>query len=198
MTAYLNACLVKAEALARKAHAGQVDKAGQPYFLHVETVSQRAGAIVQRWPAASPAFLLKAKIVGFLHDIVEYTDVTLSSLRRYGVPSDCILAIERLTKSKEVSYQDYLARMKQNKLASVVKIADMTHNSDVTRLARVTEEDRIRQQKYCDAIEYLSDFTCERCRRAFPLAEMGEEVKDGKILCRGCQNQDGSFNMLLM
>ena len=195
----LSTCLVRAEALARKAHAGQVDKAGQPYFLHVEKVSQQAGAIIRTWQAASLEFLLKAQIVGFLHDIVEDTDMTLDTLRCYDMPSDCILAIGRLTKTKGVPYPDYLDRVKRSKLAAVVKIANMTHNSDLTRLARITEEDRIRQLKYLHALEYLSGFTCEHCHRAFPLAKMGEkDTGDGKILCQDCQGQQGLVNMLLM
>ncbi len=185
MIDYLKDNLVKAEALARKAHAGQVDKAGQPYFLHVETVSQRVGEIIQGWLNPPLEFLLKARIVGYLHDIVEDTDITIEALWAYKVPTDCIVAIEKLTKSKDGPYQEYLHRIKRYKLAAVVKVADMTHNSDLSRLAKVTEEDRIRQKKYLDAIEYLSAFKCEYCHRDLPLSYMGEKAtRVGEILCQ--------------
>ena len=190
MIDYLKDNLVKAEALARKAHAGQVDKAGQPYFLHVETVSQRVGEIIQSWRSPSMEFLLKAKIVGYLHDIVEDTDITMEALWGYKVPTDCILAIKKLTKNKNTSYQDYLLEIKRCKLAAVVKVADMTHNSDLGRLAQITEEDRIRQKKYLDAIEYLSSFTCEHCHHDLPLSDMGEKAsRVGEILCQRCLAQ---------
>lgn len=128
MIDYLNENLVKAEVLAREAHSGQFDKAGQPYFLHVETVSNSVAEIIQGWFYPSLEFILKARIVGYLHDIVEDTDMTIEALWAYKVPTDCILAIERLTKSKSVPYQEYLQGIKQNKLAAVVKVADMIHN----------------------------------------------------------------------
>lgn len=190
MIDYLKENLVKAEALARKAHSGQFDKAGQPYFFHVETVSNRVSEIIQGWLYPSIEFLLKARIVGYLHDIVEDTDIAMEALWAYKVPTDCILAIEKLTKSKDVAYQEYLHRIKRYKLAAVVKVADMIHNSDLTRLAQITEEDKVRQKKYLDAIEFLSSFTCEYCHRDLPLSNMGEKAtRVGEILCEHCLDQ---------
>jgi hypothetical protein len=148
--------LKKAEALAREAHAGQLDKAGQPYFIHVDTVSRNVGEIIQGRPDYNEDFLLKARIVGYLHDIIEDTTITSDDLQRLGVPNDCIRAIEILTKKKGVPYQQYLRGIKQDKLAKTVKLADVTHNSDATRLVQVTEEDEKRQEKYRDALVYLS------------------------------------------
>ena len=122
-----------------------------------------------------------------MHDIVEDTDITIEALWAYKVPTDCILAIEKLTKSKDVPYQEYLLGIKRCKLAAVVKVADMTHNSDLTRLKLVTEEDRARQKKYLDAIEYLSSFKCDYCHRELPLSYMGEKAtRVGEILCEHC------------
>lgn len=60
----------------------------------------------------------------------------------------------------------------------------------MTRLAQITEEDRVRQKKYLDAIEFLSSFTCEYCHRHMPLSYMGEKAtRVGEIICDPCLDQ---------
>ena len=179
--------LTKARLLAQYAHAGQVDKAGKPYFMHVEKVSRTVGSLINSWNQPSCDFFLKARIVGYLHDIVEDTKITIADLRENEIPPACILAIEAITKSGGIEYQDYLANVKRNKLAAVVKIADMMHNSDLTRLEQITEEDFIRREKYLKAIAFLSEFTCKKCGKTLPLSEMGEKLtRIGEILCQDC------------
>lgn len=153
----LTARLHRARLLAYEAHAGQVDKAGKPYFLHVETVSQTVADLIPVQQNGSEVFSLKAQIVGYLHDIIEDTDITAEDLRGYEFPTDCILAIEAITKIDGLSYQDYLVRVRKNRLATVVKIADMMHNSDLSRLDNVTQEDLSRREKYQKAIVFFHD-----------------------------------------
>jgi hypothetical protein len=146
--------------------------------------------MILSWHQASDDFLLKARVVGYLHDIVEDTKVTMKDLWSYKFPTDCILAIEILTKVEGVSYQEYLAGVKRYKLAAVVKVTDMLHNSDLTRLNHVTARDRERQKKYLIAIDYLSEFTCEKCGCTLPLSDMGEKAtRIGEILCQNCLEQ---------
>lgn len=155
MNDYLLDYLHKAENLARISHEGQFDKGGQPYYHHVETVSRTTGDMIHNWHNTSNDFLLKAQIVGYLHDIVEDTKVTMKDLWNLKFPTDSIQAIEILTKVDGVSYQEYLARVKRYKLAAVVKINDMIHNSDLSRMIHVIDSDRERQKKYLLAIDYL-------------------------------------------
>jgi len=182
--------LSKARLLAQFAHDGQVDKAGKPYFSHVEMVSRTVGDLISSWNQPSYTFLLQARIVGYLHDAVEDTEVTISDLREHEIPTDCILAIEAITKVEGIAYQDYLEKVKRCKLAAVVKIADMMHNSDLSRLDNVTEEDLARGKKYLKAIVFLSEFTCKRCGQTLPLSVMGEKsTRTGGILCQDCMDQ---------
>jgi len=153
----LTAKLHRARLLAQEAHAGQVDKAGKPYFIHVERVSQTVVDLIPDQLSGSEDFSLKAQIVGYLHDIIEDTYITAKDLRGYAFPADCILAIKAITKIDGLSYQDYLVRVRSNKLATVVKIADMMHNSDLSRLHHVTEKDLTRREKYQKAIVFLHD-----------------------------------------
>lgn len=144
--------------IAKTAHEGQVDKAGKPYFEHVHTVSELASEVILSWNEEYDDFLVKAKIVSSLHDVIEDTSLTIDDLWEYNIPTDCILSIEILTKKKEQNYRDYLAQVKLDKLATVVKIADLTHNSDLSRLDQVTSKDIARREKYLKAIEFLTTF----------------------------------------
>ena len=81
--------------------------------------------------------------------------MTIEKLKCYGFSADIILAIKTLTKDNECDYFKYLQNVKKDKLARIVKLADLKHNSDLTRLKTVTDEDLKRTEKYRKAIEYL-------------------------------------------
>lgn len=133
----------RAYEVAKKAHFGQVDKAGVDYIKHPETVA---------------SFLKtdEEKAVAFLHDVIEETALTLQDLRNDGFSEKVINAVDILTKKKEQTYQSYLELVKTNELARVVKLADLRHNSDLTRLSKVTTKDIERNKKYRSAITFLS------------------------------------------
>ena len=86
---------------------------------------------------------------------MEDTPTTFDDLRAAGVDDDVIDALELLTHDKSVPYLDYVSNLKHNALARTVKLADLTHNSDLSRLAKVTDADRERVQKYRLAIALL-------------------------------------------
>lgn len=127
--------LNKAEILATAAHTGQSDKAGKPYIYHPRTVA----AMVETE---------EEKTVALLHDVVEDTSVTLDELRQHGFSEDVITAVDVLTKRPGVDYHEYTERVKQNPLALAVKIADMTHNMDLSRIDQPTAKDYARVEKY--------------------------------------------------
>ncbi len=129
--------------IATDAHKGQVDKAGVEYINHPLKV-------------ASLVYNENEKIVALLHDTIEDTYITEQHLIDYGFSNEIIEAVKVLTHSKDVPYMDYIQKIKGNKLARKVKIADLTHNSDLTRLKNITEKDRKRCEKYKKALMYLS------------------------------------------
>ncbi len=129
------ATLERAIEIAAKAHAGQVDKAGHPYILHplrlmlaVRTPHERMSAI--------------------LHDVVEDTAVTLSDLTREGFPPEVLAAIKALTKRPGESRIDAAHRAAANSIAKVVKLADVTDNMDLSRIASPSERDFARLKEY--------------------------------------------------
>lgn len=139
----------KARALAAAAHAGQVDKVGEPYIGHPARVVQ--GVLM------SGVTDLNAVAVAWLHDVVEDTDITLDDLRTIGFSHRVVDAVDAITKRKGEAFEDYYERVKANPLALVVKWHDVADNADPARLAKVAPDtqDRLRA-KYERARELLA------------------------------------------
>lgn len=111
-----------AEAMARTAHAGQVDKAGQPYITHPARVANRVAGDEH------------AVAVAWLHDVVEDTPVTLTELAAQ-FPPQVVAAVDAITKRAGETRDDYYERVRAVPLAQRVKRADLADNSDPDRLA---------------------------------------------------------------
>ena len=129
--------------IARQAHEGQLDKEGVDYIEHPIYV-------------ASQVDTEEEKAVALLHDVIEDSPVSAEELLQAGLPETVVTAVHVLTKKKEQDYQTYLETVKKNPLARVVKLADLKHNSDLSRLSSITEKDRERLKKYKKAIDFLS------------------------------------------
>ncbi len=132
-----------ASKIAYKAHEGQVDKAGVPYIFHPIHIAEQMDTE-------------ESCIVALLHDVVEDSDITIDYLSKY-FSEEVMAALKILTKNENDDYVEYIKRVKTNKLATKVKLKDLKHNSDLTRLDIVTDEDRERSTKYINAIRYLED-----------------------------------------
>ncbi|MBR1580633.1 MAG: bifunctional (p)ppGpp synthetase/guanosine-3',5'-bis(diphosphate) 3'-pyrophosphohydrolase [Selenomonadaceae bacterium] len=134
-----------ARELAKRAHDGQLDKAGEPYINHPLAV------------AASVGDDESAMIVALLHDTIEDTALTFDDLKDL-LTAEELTALKLLTHDAAVPYIDYVRAIKGNDLARRVKIADLKHNMDLTRLPKITDADRERvEKKYKPALEYLID-----------------------------------------
>ena len=129
--------------LAKKAHEGQLDKAGVDYIEHPIYV-------------ASQVCTEDEKAVALLHDVIEDSSVTAEELLNAGLPETVVTAVQILSKKKGQDYQTYLKTVKSNPLARAVKLADLKHNSDLSRLETITDKDLERLEKYKKAIDYLS------------------------------------------
>ena len=131
-----------ARLIAQDAHRGQFDKGGSPYINHPLAVSKMVKGEDE-------------KIVALLHDVLEDSDLTADDLVEYGFPVEIVKAVKVLTKKQGVSYDTYLAEVKKNKVARRVKIADITHNMDISRIAKPTRKDLQRVEKYKKALAFL-------------------------------------------
>ncbi len=127
--------LERAIAIAAKAHAGQTDKAGEPYILHPLRLMLAMESEQER-------------IVAILHDVVEDSGITLKDLRAEGFAEEAVAAIDALTKRDGESKMDAAARAKVNALALRVKLADNADNQDMILVADPTEADVARIEEY--------------------------------------------------
>lgn len=136
------ATLERAIAIAVEAHQGQTDKAGEPYILHPLRV--------MLW-----LYSTEEQIVGVLHDVVEDSDWTFTTLEKEGFSPVIIEALKAVTKKEGEAYSDFIRRAAQNKIGIKVKLADLADNSDISRINEPTEEDFKRLEKYKRAIQLL-------------------------------------------
>ena len=95
------------------------------------------------------------RIVALLHDIVEDTEYTFEDLKAIGFDDEIIDALKLMTHDETVSYMEYVTAIKSNPIATAVKLADLEHNSDLSRLDVVDEKALKRKQKYAAAIDLL-------------------------------------------
>lgn len=132
----------KALKLSFDAHKNQVDKSGMPYVYHPFHLAEQMDDEL-------------STCVALLHDVVEDTDITLDELRSDGFPNEVIEALSLMTHSDDVPYLDYVRAMKDNPIARKVKLADLAHNSDLSRLEIVDDKALERVNKYKQAILIL-------------------------------------------
>ena len=125
-----------------EAHKDQVDKSGMPYVFHPFHVAEQMKDEV-------------TTIVALLHDVVEDTKYTLDDIAARGFGQDVVDALALMTHDKNVPYLEYVAKLKNNPVARAVKLADLAHNSDPTRLDVVDEKAEERFDKYKKAIAIL-------------------------------------------
>lgn len=125
-------------------HKDQKDKSGLPYVFHpfivAESMSNELSATV-----------------ALLHDIVEDTDVEIDDLEKMNFPKEVIEALRFLTHDKDMPYADYIKLVANNKIAREVKMSDLKHNMDLSRLNEVTEKDLERVEKYKRSYKYLEE-----------------------------------------
>jgi (p)ppGpp synthase/HD superfamily hydrolase len=141
----LNQLLSKAISIAAQAHEGQFDKQGKPYILHALFVMNEQISV-------------KRKILGVLHDVVEDTDVTIEDLRTSGFPSDILKSLERLTHDNiNQTYDEYIEEISNDEDAVAVKLADLKHNSDISRLKNLSKANLAKLHHYHKAFVYLSN-----------------------------------------
>lgn len=139
--------LEDAIAFAAQCHEGEVLKNGTHFILHPLTVMLDASLQT-----------VEERMVAVLHDVVEDCDVSFDDLRAAGYPGQVVEALTYLTKGKEETYEDFIGRICAGPaLARAVKLADLRHNMDLSRIPNVTQRDLDRQERYVRAKAALEE-----------------------------------------
>ena len=134
----------KALRLCFDAHKDQVDKTGLPYVFHPFHVAEQMTDEI-------------STVCALLHDVMEDTDCTPEDLRTMGFPQEVIEILLLLTHDPSVPYMDYVKKIGTNPVAKQVKLADLKHNSDLSRMDTVDEYPLERNEKYKEALRLLSE-----------------------------------------
>lgn len=132
----------KALLLCFTAHRDQMDKSGMPYVFHPFHLAEQMQDE-------------ETTVTALLHDVVEDTDYTLQDLQEMGFSPAVLEALALLTHDDAVPYMEYVFALKKNPIAKAVKLADLRHNSDLTRLDCIDDAARRRVEKYRAAIALL-------------------------------------------
>lgn len=134
----------KALKLAFESHKEQTDKTGMPYVFHPFHLAESMDDEI-------------STVCALLHDVVEDTETTFSDLSAMGFPEEVIEVLKLLTHEDGVPYMAYVEKISHNPTATKVKIADLRHNSDLTRMdeGEIDEYAIRRTEKYKMALSLL-------------------------------------------
>lgn len=134
----------KAMKLAYKAHQGQYDQSGVPYIFHPVHLAEQMDDEI-------------TTCIALLHDVLEDTSLTIEDLRQ-EFPEIVVETVLLLTHDPAVDYLDYVRKLCTSPLARKVKLADITHNTDETRLSgTATSPEQLAhwRKKYAQAKEII-------------------------------------------
>lgn len=126
------------------AHKNQVDKSGMPYVFHPFHLAEQMKDE-------------NTTIVALLHDVVEDTNIGFDEISEMGFTDEIIEALKLLTHDKSIPYEEYIAKIKTNEISKAVKLADLTHNSDLSRLDTIDDKALKRAEKYKKSIKTLQE-----------------------------------------
>ena len=134
----------KALRLCFDTHRDQLDKTGLPYVFHPFHLAEQMDDEI-------------STVCALLHDVVEDSDLSFEDLEKMGFPPEVIEVLRLLTHDTDVPYFDYVKMIASNPIAKKVKLADLTHNSDLSRMDVIDQYALARTEKYQKAIAMLTN-----------------------------------------
>lgn len=135
--------LALAIAITAEAFKDKLDRGGHPYILHCLHVMNNSEGDEH------------VKCASVMHDLIEDTDYTFESLTKLGFSDKTIGILHLLTHNPETPYMEYIKAIAVSKEATKIKMADLEHNSNITRLKGIGKKDFDRMEKYHTAYLYL-------------------------------------------
>jgi (p)ppGpp synthase/HD superfamily hydrolase len=138
--------LDKAISITAQAFEGKFDKGGEPYIIHCLMV-------MNQMPSNDPDL----RCIAVMHDLIEDTEWEIQELAELGFSTRVTTALTLLTHDHKISYDDYIKTISLSRDATLVKLADLRHNSDIHRMKGLRKKDFERLEKYHRSFAYLSD-----------------------------------------
>ena len=127
------------------AHRNVTRQDGDPYIFHPLRVASNTTYIKTK----------KQKAIALLHDVLEDTPISIAFLHQKGVSRDITDVLVLLTHKESEDYDAYIERIATNIDAMLVKLADLDDNLRVETLAKITEKEELRIQKYKNAKNFI-------------------------------------------
>ena len=149
--------LNNALSFATEKHKGQFRVGGDEYITHPMAVAE----IVKE-----QGYGIDVQIAALFHDLLEDTDATESEILKLG-NEEILKAVKLLTKKKGYNMAEYVAGIRQNKIAFAVKAADRLHN---LRCAFVTNTE-FKRKYILETVDWYLDFSPEIPKAVKALAE---------------------------
>lgn len=140
--------LTTAIKIASTAFEKDYDKGGVPYIMHLLYVMHKVKHLGET-----------AMICAILHDLIEDKrdeGYTFQFLLNIGFSEEVISILQLLTHNGN-PYMDYIKTLAFHPIAKAIKLADLEHNTKVSRLKGLRKKDFDRLEKYCIAYQYLKD-----------------------------------------
>lgn len=141
--------LMNAILMCKELHGNQVDKCGQPYWIHPFTVAMRS------FTGYSGTFEISRAIVGMLHDVPEDTRAPVLAIAKIlDLTDEEQEALDLLTHKDGTTYTEYIDAIIEsgNRIAMEVKLDDLMHNMNLNRFSdaniALTPKDEKRFKKY--------------------------------------------------
>ena len=141
--------LTKAIKIAATAFENDRDKGGVPYIMHCLYVMHKVKHLGE-----------VAMICAILHDLVEDKSAEgyhFLYLQKQEFSDEVLVILQLLTHRKDTPYMDYIKALSVHPIAKAIKLADLEHNTKVSRLKGLRKKDFDRLEKYCIAYQYLLD-----------------------------------------
>lgn len=137
----------RAQAIAVIAHRAQKDKLGDAYRHHPTAVASKF----------DPVDDTLVYCAAWLHDVLEDTDISADDLALSGIHPEIIQVVQLLTRGPGEG-DEYYERIRDDKAARTVKVADLTDNTHPERFDALDPETRSRlRAKYEHAFQVLGE-----------------------------------------
>ena len=151
--------IIEAKEIAERVHGDKLDKKCYPYMAHILDVALRVAHLGESF-----------EVVGLLHDAIEDAEPEdfkkeITELIETSFSKEIVLAIKAMSKRQGEDYfEDYLPRLKENKIATQVKIADSSHNLSKAHLFDETSMQEKFRSKYIKVLNELGEDgrSCEK------------------------------------